>query len=328
MIILSGSLAFDYIMNFPGYFEDHILPDKIHVLNVSFLVDSMDRQRGGVSGNIAYSLGLLGENCRLVGTVGEDFDDYAAVLEQLNVDTSRVLRLEGEVTASAFITTDRSDNQITGFFPGAMGRAAEQSIVDHLDGVTFGVVSPTAPDAMERHVEELANAKIPYLYDPGQQIVSLSGSALQAGIRSAHILASNDYELAMIEDKTGWSREEIVERVPVVVVTKGELGSTIYERGNTWDIPPVQAGSLVDPTGAGDGFRAGLLTGYLNDLSWDIAGRVAATAATYVVEQKGTQEHRYSTGEFIERFSDAFPEHRSAVEKLFKAERQPQQLDD
>lgn len=317
MILLSGSVAFDYIMNFPGYFEDHILPDKIHVLNVSFLVESLDRQRGGVAGNIAYSLGLLQQPCRLVGAVGDDFDDYADALSALNVDLAGVRRIDGEVTASAFITTDRSDNQITGFFPGAMSRSDDLSILDHLDGIRIGVVSPTAPAAMERHARELREAGVPYLYDPGQQIVALPGGAIRDGLTGAHILACNDYELAMVEEKTGLDREQIIEMVPVVVVTLGELGSTIYAEGETYEIPSVQAWSVIDPTGAGDGYRAGLLTGYLNGSGWDLSGRIAATAATYVVEQKGTQEHSYSMDEFVERFVEAFPEYEADVRSVF-----------
>lgn len=317
MILLSGSLAFDYIMNFPGYFEDHILPDKIHVLNVSFLVESLDRQRGGVAGNIAYNLGLLQQPCRVVGSVGNDFDDYAEALEALGVDLSGIWRIDDEVTASAFITTDRSDNQITGFFPGAMSRAAEISVLEQLEGVRLGVISPTAPDAMERHARELKEAGVPYLYDPGQQIISLSASAIREGIDGAYILACNDYELAMVEEKIGLDREQIVEDVPVVVVTLGELGSTIYAEGDEFEIPSVQAWSVDDPTGAGDGYRAGLIAGYLNGLSWEVAGRVAATAATYVVEQKGTQAHSYTLDEFVERFVEAFPEHASDVGDVF-----------
>lgn len=305
-------------MNFPGYFEDHILPDKIHVLNVSFLVESLDRQRGGVAGNIAYSLGLLQQPCRAVGPVGEDFDDYAEALEALNVDLSGVWRVEDAVTASAFITTDRSDNQITGFFPGAMARAGELSVANVLDGVTIGVVSPNAPEAMERHSREMRDAGIPYLYDPGQQIVALSGAALTDGLKGAQILACNDYELAMVEEKTGLSREQIIEDVPVVVVTLGELGSTIYaDGGDPIEVPAVLAKSVVDPTGAGDGFRAGLLAGYMRGYSWEVTGRIAATAATYVVEQKGTQAHSYTPDEFGERFGEAFSDYRAEIDSLF-----------
>lgn len=316
-IVLSGSLAFDYIMNFPGYFEDHILPDRIHVLNVSFLVDSLDRQRGGVAGNIAYNLGLLGQPCRLVGTVGNDFEEYRADLTELGIDLSGVVVLEDLVTASAFITTDRADNQITGFFPGAMSNAGDYDIGSNLDGAKIAVVSPTAPTAMRRHVDELVAAGMPFLFDPGQQVVALSPDDIRAGVEGAYMLAANDYELAMIEDKLELNRDEIVTRVPVVAVTYGDLGSTLHADGKTYDIPPSEPWRVVDPTGAGDGYRAGLLAGYTRGLGWEAAGRIASATATYVVEQKGTQAHRYSRDEFRERFAAEFPDHSDALDALF-----------
>ena len=316
-IVLSGSLAFDYIMNFPGYFEDHILPDRIHVLNVSFLVESLDRQRGGVAGNIAYNLGLLGQPCRLVGTVGNDFEEYRADLTGLGIDLSGVVELDEMVTASAFITTDRADNQITGFFPGAMSNAGDYDIGSMLDGAKIAVVSPTAPAAMRRHVEELVVTETPFLFDPGQQVVALTADDIRAGVEGAFLLAANDYELAMIEEKLELTRDEIVERVPVVAVTFGDLGSTIHAEGETYEIPPAEPWRVVDPTGAGDGYRAGLLAGYTRGLGWEAAGRIASEAATYVVEQKGTQAHRYSRDEFRERFEAEFPDYADALDALF-----------
>lgn len=308
-ILLSGSLAFDHIMVFPGHFEDHILPDKIHILNVSFLVDSLDRLRGGVAGNIAYNLALLGEPCRIVATVGEDFAAYRDVLRAMGVDVSGIVEIEGELTASAFITTDRSDNQITGFYPGAMRRAGELSVTEHLADVRMAVVSPTDPSAMARHVRELAAAGAPYMYDPGQQIIALSPAALQAGIESAEILVANDYEFAMLAEKTGIARDELERSCPTVVVTYGELGSRIFHRGSVIDIPAVVPDAVVDPTGAGDGYRAGLLTGILAGLPLEVAGRIGSLAATYVVEHTGTQGHRYAVDEFLRRFELVFPEH-------------------
>lgn len=316
-VLLSGSLAFDYIMNFPGYFEDHILPDKIHVLNVSFLVESLDRQRGGVAGNIAYTLGLLGVPCRIVAPAGTDFEGYAGELAELGVDVSHVWMIDGTVTASAFITTDRADNQITGFFPGAMSRAGEMSVLEHLSGVQLGVVSPTAPPAMERHVREFADAGVPYMYDPGQQIVSLSPAALREGIERATIVVANDYEFALIQEKTGLSREAIVEAAPVVAVTFGELGSIIYHDGQSWDVPATPPRQLVDPTGAGDAYRVGLICAVTHGLSWEVAGRLGALAASYVIEVKGTQAHGYTTSQFQERFDEAFPEYAGALEGFF-----------
>jgi adenosine kinase len=303
-------------MVFPGHFEDHILPDKIHILNVSFLVDSLDRLRGGVAGNIAFSLALLEHPCRIVATVGTDFDEYRAVLESVGVDTSGIIVIDHELTASAFITTDRADNQITGFYPGAMARAGEHSVDGHLAGARLGVISPTAPDAMQRHSQEFAAAGIPYMYDPGQQIISLSGTVLRDGIEGAEILVGNDYEFAMMSEKTGLSREDLIEACPTVVVTYGELGSQIHHGGQRIDIPSVRPASVIDPTGAGDGYRAGLLAARLSGLPWEVAGRIASLAATYVVEVKGTQSHHYSLDAFAERFDEAFPDYAGSVHKL------------
>jgi len=313
-VVVSGSVAFDHIMVFPGHFEDHILPDKIHILNVSFLVDSLDRLRGGVAGNIAYSLGLLRQPVRVVATVGTDFDSYRAELAELGVDTSGVIVIDNELTASAFITTDRADNQITGFYPGAMAKAGEYAITDALDGAEFAIVSPTAPDAMRRHVRELAESGTAYMFDPGQQIIALPPAALREGIEEAQILIGNDYEFAMISEKTGLSRDDLISSCPVVVITYGELGSHIYVDGERQEIPAVAPGAVVDPTGAGDGYRAGLMAARLAGLPWDAAGRVGSMAATFVVEVKGTQSHTYSFTEFANRFDIEFPDYAGVLD--------------
>ncbi len=315
-VLLSGSLAFDHIMLFPGYFEDHILPDKLHVLNVSFLVDSLDRFRGGVAGNIAYSLALLGQSCKIVAPVGTDFSEYQEVLAAGGVDVSGLKVIENELTASAFITTDRADNQITGFYPGAMGKAGEISLNGHLDGTRLGVVSPTAPDAMERHIRELAESGTPFMFDPGQQIVALSASTLRAGIDSAQILVGNDYEFAMIAEKTGIPHDSLIRACPITVVTLGELGSTIRSGDEVFEIPAAPANVVVDPTGAGDAYRAGLITGILNGWPLDAAGRLGSVTASYAVEAKGTQEFRYTIDELIERFTSNFPEYAGHTSSL------------
>ncbi len=305
-------------MNFPGYFEDHIIPDKIHVLNVSFQVDSLDRQRGGVAGNIAYNLGLLGEPCRLMGTVGQDFDEYAEILRRLGVDTSGIKYIPDINTASAFITTDMADNQITGFFPGAMANAGEQSATDFLDGVSLAVVSPTDPAAMVRHVREFTEAEIPYVYDPGQQIIVTTPDALRDGICGATIVIGNDYEIAMIEEKTGWDRERIIEEVPIVVTTLGELGSQIAAEGELYTIPSAPTDTVVDPTGAGDAYRAGLITGMNRGLPLEIAGCMGSLAATFAIEQLGTQAHRYTIDEFLTRWEITFPDFLSDVQDVMR----------
>jgi adenosine kinase len=253
----------------------------------------------------------------LVGTVGNDFEEYRVELDNLGVDLSGVVVLDDMVTASAFITTDRADNQITGFYPGAMAQAGDYAIGPLLESASIAAVSPTAPAAMRRHVEELRAAGMPFLFDPGQQVVALSADDLRAGVEGATLLAANDYELALIVDKLELSREEILSQVEVVAVTFGDLGSTIYAGHESYDIPPAEPWRVVDPTGAGDGYRAGLLAGYTRGLDWEATGRLASTAATYVVEQKGTQAHRYTQEEFCERFAAEFPEHADALTKLF-----------
>ncbi|MEZ4569192.1 MAG: carbohydrate kinase family protein [Thermomicrobiales bacterium] len=257
---------------------------------------------GGVAGNIAYNLGLLGQPCRLVGTVGNDFDEYRQELDHLEIDMSGVVVLDDLVTASAFITTDRADNQITGFFPGAMANAGEYSILDRMDGATVAVVSPTAPAAMRRHVDELREAGLPYLFDPGQQVVALSADDLRAGVEGAELLAANDYELALIEDKLELTREEILEQVKVVAVTFGDLGSAIHVDGTAYEIPPSGTWRVVDPTGAGDGYRAGLIAGYVHGIDWEATGRIASVAATYVVEQR-VRKHTATRGMSFESAS-------------------------
>ena len=315
-MLVSGSLAFDHIMVFPGHFEDHILPDKIHVLNVSFLVKSLERMRGGVAGNIAYSLALLHQPVRIVATVGSDFREYRSALEAVGVDTTGIVASDDELTASAFITTDRSDNQITGFYPGAMSASADLALAPYLDGVELGIISPTAPDAMQRHARELREAGVPYVFDPGQQIISLSAQALIDGIEGAAMLVGNDYEFAMIGEKTGMSREELLASCETVIITYGDLGSHVHINGELFEVPAAHPVSVVDPTGAGDAYRAGFLAARRCGLTPDVAGRVGSVAAAAVVEIKGTQGHYFTLEQFIERFNAEFPDYAGAVDGL------------
>ena len=307
-IAISGSLAFDHIMNFPGSFRDHILPDKVHVLSMSFLFDSMRRQRGGVAGNIAYSLALLGERPALVGAGGADFADYRAILEQLGVDTRLVVEVDGELTGSSFMLTDMAGNQIAGFYPGASVVADTISVRDVADECAFGVVGPTTIEAMRRHTQEFADARCRLVYDPSQQVVSVPGEDLAAGIESAWAVIGSDYEFAVIERKTGLTIDDIAARVELVGVTYGENGSELRCGGDSVRIPIVTADPLIDPTGGGDAYRAGLLKSLL--LGWDLemAGRVASLTATYAIEHHGPQEHSYTPEEFVVRFDAAYPE--------------------
>lgn len=321
-VVISGSLAFDYIMTFPGSFRDHILPDKVHVLSVSFLFDSLRRHRGGVAGNIAYNLALLGEPAALIGAGGSDFGSYRVAFEGLGIDTSLVLDVPDELTGSAFMTTDLQNNQIAGFFPGASGRAEGLSAVEAAGTARVGLVGATSPGAMRRHSAEIAGC-CPLIYDPSQQVVGLPAEDLVAGIELAWGLIGSDYEFAIIEQKTGWSVAELAAKVPLVAVTFGGQGSELRWGGGRVAIPAVPPEPLADPTGGGDAYRAGLIKGLLLGLRLEIAGRVAALAATYAIERHGTQEHAYGADAFAARFDRAFPEFAGAAPAAALGRRAP-----
>lgn len=314
-IVVTGSVAFDHIMDFPGYFKDHILPDKVHILNVSFLVDTLKKLRGGCAANIAYNLALLGERPRVVATVGEDFEEYRRWLEAHGVDTTMVRVVPGEFTASAFIITDRADNQIAGFYAGAMRLAHSLSLHDIRDRIEMAIIAPNDPAAMVRYVQECQELRIPYIYDPGQQIVSLTGEQLAAGIRGARCVIGNDYEMALITQKTGYPLEGLLDLAESVIVTFGERGSRILDASGCYEIPAVPAREVVDPTGAGDAYRAGVLLGLVRGESPARYGRIASLAATYAVETYGTQEHTYTLAEFAARFQAAFGETLEGIDR-------------
>ncbi len=307
-IVVTGSLAYDYIMTFPGHFKDHILPDKVHMLTVSFLVDSMKRLRGGVAGNIAYTLALLGERPLLVATAGTDFGEYQHWMEKAGVDASGVVQILNEFTASCFINTDRSNNQIVAFYPGAMAHAGELSLEGRgLTSADMVVISPTSPDAIVRYARECREMGVPYVFDPGKQTPRLEKEQILTGLEGAAVMIGNDYEFGMMAQKTGLSEAELLARCPFTLVTKGEKGSTVYLRGKApIDIPVAPISEMLDPTGAGDAYLGGLVFALSRKLSPEIAGRVAALAAAYAVEKKGCQEHRYSPAEFAHRYTEAF----------------------
>jgi adenosine kinase len=312
-VVVSASIAYDYIMAFPGSFGDHILPDKTHVLSVSFLVNTLKRQRGGVAGNIAYSLALLGERPMLAGAGGADFGPYRQAFEELGIDLTLVMDVPSELTASAFMMTDLKDNQIAAFYPGAGGQIGELSLAEAAAKVPYGIVGATMPEAMRRHAHEIAAAGARLIYDPSQQIVALSAEDLVAGIDDAWALVGNDYEYAMIEQKTGLSIDALKERVSLLVVTYGEEGSEFLSNGASVRIPAAKTNDVRDPTGAGDAFRAGMIKGLLLEAPHEVTGRVASLAATYAVELHGTQEHRYTSEQFVERFECVYPDFRGAI---------------
>jgi adenosine kinase len=302
-LFVTGSIAYDYIMVFPGRFRDHILADKMHVLSVSFLVDSLVRRRGGTAANIAYNLGLLGERPVVVGTVGEDFAEYRATLEATGVDTSGVAVIADEHTASCFINTDLQDNQITAFYPGAMAHASRVSLrALGASADDLAIIAPNDPTAMVGLVEECTALGIPYLYDPSMQLPRLSPEQLDAGCRGARVLAGNDYEFGMMAEKMGISESDLRRRVPVTVMTRGEAGALLTAEGVEYEVPAAKPETVVDPTGAGDAFRAGFVAGMRRGLPWPVVGRLAALAAVYAVENPGPQQHAYTLDEFHERY--------------------------
>ena len=306
-IAVTGSMAYDYIMSFPGRFVEHILPDQLHVLSVSFLVDSMRRERGGCAGNIAHNLALLGQQPLLIATVGQDAREYIALLHEQGVDITGVMIVPDEFTASFFVSTDRDNNQIASFYTGAMARAAQLSLRDHHpETIELAIISPNDPAAMVKYVRECQELGIPYVYDPSQQIPRLTSEQLLEGIRGAEVLIVNDYEFGMIRRRTGLSEDEIGHMVKTLVITRGERGSQIRTREGVWDIPAVPPCRLVDPTGVGDGYRAGLITGMRYGLPWEVAGRMGSLAATYVLEEHGTQRHYYTVESFIQRYAECF----------------------
>lgn len=306
-IICTGSIAYDYLMSFPGYFKDHIIPEKLDSISLSFLVDSMIRQRGGTAPNIAYNLALLGEKPKLMGTVGEDFDDYQDWLEKHGVDTSLVERIEGVFTASFFANTDLTNNQIASFYTGAMAYAKDLSLKSLTkEEVDLVIISPNDPTAMCKYAAECRELGIPYVYDPGQQVVRIKPDEIREGIFGARSLFINDYEFELIQKHTGLNSTEIIASVDYVVVTSGEKGAEVWVKDSYYKIPAVYPSCLVDPTGVGDAFRGGFLRGLQLGMDWQTCGQMGALAATYCLENRGTQNHSYTIQEFILRYRKIF----------------------
>ncbi|MGA7966881.1 MAG: carbohydrate kinase family protein [Gammaproteobacteria bacterium] len=303
--LISGSLAYDVIMRFPGRFGDHILPERIHSLSVAFMVTELRREFGGCAGNIAYTLNLLGEKALPVGAAGKDFALYVEWLDENGIDRRYIRELEDVYTAQAFINTDDDGNQITAFHPGAMGRADEQKLPAD-SGARIGIVAPDGRDAMIQHAEQFAAAGIPFIFDPGQGLPMFDESDLDRFIDQTDWLAMNDYEAGVFCEKTRLGLDEIAERVKALIVTRGARGSIIHTAGDTLQVPAVEPTAVVDPTGCGDAYRAGLLYGLLNGFEWETTGRIAALAGSIKVASQGTQNHRFTPDEFAARFEAAF----------------------
>ena len=306
-IVCTGSIAYDYLMTFPGYFRDHFLPDRLDKISLSFLVDSMVRQRGGTGQNIAYTMALLGEHPLLVGTVGEDFTDYRVWLESKGVDTCFVREIPGKYTASFFANTDLSNNQIATFYTGAMANAAEISMLELVDQhPELVVISPNDPKAMDQYVAQCKELNIPYLYDQSQQIVRVDPQELRRGVDGAAGLFVNDYEFELLQKHTGLTENQILSMVEFMVVTHGKDGAIIYVEGEEYRIPTVPPEKIVDQTGVGDAFRGGFMRGYQLGLDWQTCGQMGALAATFCLEQRGTQSHSYTPAEFVARYRTCF----------------------
>ncbi|WFS61050.1 carbohydrate kinase family protein [Pseudodesulfovibrio thermohalotolerans] len=305
-IYISGSLAFDRIMTFPDKFSNHILPDKIHILNVSFLVNGLVERFGGTAGNIAYNLSLLGVKSTILSQVGKDFAPYDKRLQEYGLAVDGIRTIEQEFTAGCYITTDMSDNQINGFNPGAMKYPCQydMSRIDSSDAI--GLIAPGNINDMLEHPRYYREQGIPYIFDPGQQIPALSGDQLKEAVCGAEILIVNDYELEMIKKSTGMTKAELLENTAYLITTLGENGSIVSCGNKDTAVGVVPASEVLDPTGAGDAYRAGLLKGLSLGKTVAEAAKLGATCATYAVEFKGTQEHSFSLKEFTERYESVF----------------------
>ena len=304
-IMICGSMAYDNIMVFPGRFQDQILPDQIHILNVAFLVPEMRQEFGGCAGNVAYNLRLLDETPFIMATVGRDFDAYRAWLEQQGLERRYIQQVDDTRTAQAYITTDLDDNQLTAFHPGAMDHAHLNAVPGDA-GIRIGMVSPDGRQGMLDHAAQFAAADIPFIFDPGQGLPMFDGEALTRFVDQATWVAVNDYEGQMLKERTGLSLDELAGRVAALVVTRGGEGSVIYADGDRLEIPAVAAASISDPTGCGDAYRAGLLYGLSRDWPWADTGRLAALIGARKIEHKGTQNHRFTRESLAQEFVQAF----------------------
>ncbi len=308
-IVVTGSIAFDYLMTFPGNFMEHVKPDKLQKLSLSFLVDHMNRQRGGCAANIAYTLALLGERPVVMGTAGQDFGDYREWLEDHDIDTSAIREIPEVFTASFFVTTDMAQNQIASFYTGAMTYSRDLTFAELGYPVDLTIVAPNDPEAMVNYPKECKLLGIPYIYDPSQQVVRMTPLALQEGVQGADVLIVNDYEYELLKERTEMSDEEIRDAVQrAVIVTRGAEGSRIWAEGESYEVPVVVPRQILDPTGVGDAYRAGLMKGLALGLHWTTAARIGSLAATYVLETPGPQAHHYTLAEFAKRYAGVFGE--------------------
>ena len=305
-VLICGSMAYDHIMVFQDQFKNHILPDKVHILNVSFLVPEMRREFGGCAGNIAYNLNLLDTSLALpMATVGKDFESYAYWMDSHNINRKYIKVIEDAYTAQAFITTDLDDNQITAFHPGAMNHSQDNNISD-VSSCSLGIVSPDGRDGMLKHAQQFTEKNIPFIFDPGQGLPMFNGEELIQFIEQANWVTVNDYEWQMMKEKTGLSKKEITEKVEALIVTRGGEGSHIYTKEGLIEVPIVEPESISDPTGCGDAYRAGLLYGLVNNMDIEIAGKIASLMGSIKISCHGTQNHTFTIDEFMSQLESKF----------------------
>lgn len=305
-VIVTGSIATDYIMKYPGRFREHILNDQ-QKLSVSFLVEEKHMTRGGVGPNIAYNLALLGQRPRLMGTAGQDFGEFRAWLEEQGVDTSLTVAFPDEFTATFTVITDIEQNQVAGFHAGAMTRARELSLRGlNPEEIDLVIISPNDPVAMLKYAQECRELGIRFVFDPSQQLARFSGAEVLAGMEGAYALTVNDYELELVKSKTGLTEQDVLEKVHLLVVTRGADGASLISRERRVDVPAARPRAIVDPTGVGDAFRGGLLLGLVRGYPWEVTGRLGSLSAVYCLEQVGTMSHRYTLPEFVARYRENF----------------------
>lgn len=305
-IFVSGTLAYDYIMDFPDAFRNHIMPDALHILNVCFVVDALKKNYGGTGANIAHTMQLLGGEPVLVGCVGSDGDEYVASLAARRVNTKYIRRIPEILTASAHITTDKEDNQITAFFNGPSARAADIHVTDIHDALALALISPTQKDVMLNHARECQEHNIRVVFDPGQQITAFSAQELMRLVGQSEVIIGNDYEIKLLQQKTGWGMKELLQTVSIVITTLGPKGSIISTKDETIEVSPCPPTSVEDPTGAGDAYRAGFFTAFVKGLDLKTCGQVGSVAATYAVERYGTQNHTFTKEEFVARYKECY----------------------
>lgn len=305
--LICGSMAYDTIMVFHDKFKNHILPEKVHILNVSFLVPTLRREFGGCAGNIAYNLNLLGEQPLIMATVGHDFEPYSQWLSQNGLSSEYIFIMDNHYTGQAYITTDEESNQITAFHPGAMNFSQLNTVPVDSD-INIGIVSPDGKNGMMQHAAQFVEADIPFIFDPGQGLPMFDGAELLTFIDQATWITVNDYESELMQERTGLSLEDMAERVQALIVTLGANGSKIYTDGRCIEIPSAKVHAVLDPTGCGDAYRAGLLYGLLNEYDWETTGRIASLMGAIKIEHHGTQNHRFDMTAFKKRYHENFGE--------------------